>query len=346
MKRKRDARHLTQEQQQEIRHTAIRMVYVEGESQSRAAELLSVNRSVLNGWCRLYAEGGIEGLCLKKRGRRPQEQAKLQGWQCSAIIKIIKDKMPDQLQMPFVLWTRAAVRDYIDETYGITFSLTTMGNYLKKWGFTAQKPTRKAYNQNNVAVKKWVEIEYPKIAAKAKKDKANIFWADEGKVTNEVHAGKSYAPKGQTPIVKETAKKIKLNHISAVTNRGDMRFMTYTSRMSANKYILFLDRLIRSHEQKVYLIADNLPVHHANKVKAWAEDHKDEIELYYIPSYSPELNPDEYLNRDIKKNVHMKKAPKNLEQLKSNVMSFFRSVQKQPDRVMKYFSSRHVAYCR
>ena len=248
--------------------------------------------------------------------------------------------------MPFVLWTRAAIRDYIEDTYGITFSLTTMESYLRKWGFTAQKPTRKAYNQNNVAVKKWVEKEYPKIASKAKKDKATIFWADEGKVTNKVHAGRSYAPKGQTPVVKETAKKIKLNHISAVTNRGDMRFMNYTSRMTANKYILFLDRLIRSNDQKVYLIADNLPVHHAKKVKVWAKAHKDDIELYYIPSYSPELNPDEYLNRDIKKNVHMKKAPKNLEQLKSNVMSFFRSVQKQPERIMKYFSSRHVAYCR
>ena len=274
MKRKRDARHLTQEQQQEIRNTAIRMVFFEGETQSNAARLLSVNRSVLNGWCQLYEEGGYEKISLKKRGRRPEEQASLEGWQCAAIIAVIKDNMPDQLKMPFVLWTRAAVRDYVSKTYGVTFSLVTMGKYLKKWGFTAQKPTRKAYRQDDREVQMWLKEGYPKIVAKAKRDNATIFWADEGKVTNEIHAGKSYAPKGETPEVRESGKKIKLNHISAVSNRGDMRFMTYTSRMTANKYILFLDRLIRSHDRKVYLIADNLSVHHAKKVKEWAHTHQ------------------------------------------------------------------------
>ena len=319
--------------------TAIRMVFEQGETQRRAGSLLGVSRQEVNKWCRKYEKHGISALKAGKRGRRHGDFAKLEGWQCAAIIKTITEKMP------FVLWTRAAIRDLIEERYGITMSLPTMGNYLKKWGFTAQKPTRKAYNQNQRAVERWVKEDYPAIERRAKSENASIFWTDEGKVTNEVHAGKSYAPKGQTPVVKETAKKLKLNHISAITNRGEMRFMTYTATMTANKYILFLSRLIKSHDRKIFLIADNLRVHHAKKVKAWAEEYVDQIELFYIPSYSPELNPDEYLNRDLKKNVHMKLAPKTFEELKENVLSFMRSIQQMPERIMIYFNPTPVLYC-
>ena len=345
MKLTRDARHLTQEQQEEIRFTAIRMVFEEGFTQKAASKALGVDRAKLNGWCKSYEKHGLSALKAKKRGRRSGEQAKLQGWQAGAIVRKITDYMPDQLKLPFVLWTRAAIRDLIEEEYGITMSLMTMGNYLKKWGFTPQKPTQKAHRQNSKSVERWVKEEYPALEARAKKEGASIFWGDEGKVTNEIHAGKSYAPKGETPVVKKSAKRIKLNHISAITNKGEMRFMTYTANMTANKYILFLARLIQSHDRKIFFIADNLTVHHSKKVKAWVEKHNEQIELFYIPTYSPELNPDEYLNRDLKKNVHMARAPKTFEQLKENVLKFMHSIQKCPDRIKKYFNSRYVQYC-
>jgi len=345
MKLTRDARHLTSEQQEEIRFTAVRMVFDEGFHKMEVVRALGVARSKVFKWCKIYEREGYEGLKVKRRGRKVGKHAMLQGWQASAIIRKITDNMPDQLKLPFVLWTRAAVRDLIEQEYGVTFSLVTMGNYLRKWGFTAQKPTRKAHRQNAKAVEHWVKTEYPEIEARAKKEGASIFWGDEGKVTNEIHAGKSYAPKGETPVVKECAKKLKLNHISAITNKGEMRFMTYTSSMTANKYILFLSRLIQSHKRKIFFIADNLKVHHSKKVKAWAEANKDKIELFYIPTYSPELNPDEYLNRDLKKNVHMARAPRTQEELKANVMKFMLSIQKLPERIKKYFNSRHVKYC-
>lgn len=335
---------MSPKQQETLRFTAVRAVFEEGMTQRAAARLVGVTRPEVNKWCRKYEKFGWDALRAKKRGRKPEVQKALQPHQCATIVRLITDNMPDQLKMPFVLWTRAAVRDLIEERYGITLALSTVGNYLKGWGFTAQKPTRKAFAQSEEGVRKWREEEYPQIERRAKKEKASIFWGDEGKVTNEVHAGKSYSKKGKTPVVRESGKKFKLNHISAVTNKGEMRFMTYTGKMTQNKYILFLARVIKSSDKKVFFIADNLPVHHGKKVKAWAEERKDEIELFFIPSYSPELNPDEFLNRDLKKNVHSAKAPRDLDQLKANVKSFMTKLQKSPERVVKYFQGSTVKY--
>ena len=343
---KTDARKLSPEQQEANRMTAVRMVYEQGYTQREAARAVGVCRQEVVGWCRKYEKGGYDALRAQKRGRRPGEQAALQGWQCGVIVTLIRDRMPDQLKLPFVLWTRAAVRDLIAERFGLMLALTTMGNYLRSWGFTPQKPIRKAFEQNGEAVREWMKVEYPRIAKAAKKEGAKIYWCDETKATNEIHSGRSYAPSGETPVVRETAKKIKINMISAMTNRGEVRFMTYSSTMTQAKYILFLARLVEQEDGLVYLIADNLRVHHGKNVKAWAKANSDKIRLFYIPSYSPELNPDELLNRDLKKNVHGKRAPRTYEQLKKNVVSFMRMLQKTPSRVISYFNSPKLAYCR
>lgn len=344
MKQK-DARSLSSEQQEILRFTAVRMVFEQGHTQRAAAKAVDVTRQEVNKWCRKYEKFGWGALKAGKRGRRTGEQAALKPHQCATIVNLISDRMPNQLKLPFVLWTRAAVRDLVAERFDVVLSLVTIGNYLKVWGFTAQKPTRRAYAQNSAAVAIWRDEVYPEIARRAKSEGAAIFWGDEGKVTNEVHAGRSFSKKGKTPVVRESAKRMKLNHISAITNRGEMRFMTYTARMTQKKYILFLARLIESSDKKVFFIADNLSVHHGKIVRAWAEEHADEIELFFIPSYAPETNPDEFLNRDLKKNVHGKRAPKSFEELKCNVLSFMRMLQKSPERVMKYFNGSDVAYC-
>lgn len=340
-----DARKLTPDQQEVLRKTAIRMIYQEGIGKREVSRAVGVCRQQVNKWCRKYEKYGMDGLSAKRRGRRSGEKTLLEPWQCAVVVNVITDHTPDQLKLPFVLWTRAAVRDYIAEQYGICLTLNTMGNYLKRWGFTPQKPVVKAYEQSPMAIKKWTEEDYPAIQEQAKKENAVIFWGDETKVTNEIHHGRSYAPKGKTPEVKKVGKKIKINMISAVTNKGELRWMSYASNMTQNKYILFLARLVRSESCKIFFIADNLSVHHGKKVKAWAKAHSDQIELFFIPSYSPELNPDEYLNRDLKSNVHRNRTPKSFEDLKANLTSFMRMLQKTPSRVMKYFNSSKLEYC-
>lgn len=340
-----DARSLSPEAKEALRFTAVRMVFEQGYIQREAARAVGVTRTEVCAWCRKYEKGGWDALKAQPTGRRPGEQMALEPWQCALIVRLITDRLPEQLKLPFMLWSRAAVRDLIAERFGITFALSSMSNYLRRWGFTPQKPLAKAFEQNPKAVEAWMKTDYPQIQKRAKAEGATIYWGDETGVTNAVHYARSFAPEGQTPVVRQSAKRLKLNMISAVTNKGELRFMTYWSTMTQRKYILFLARLIQNTEGKVYFIADNLKVHHGKLVKAWAEEHKDQIELFYLPSYSPELNPDEYLNRDLKTNVHARQTPRTLEQLKANIMSFMRMLQKSPARIQKYFHSPKLAYC-
>lgn len=341
---KRDARKLSSEAQFEIRCCAVRMIFEEGYSKLEAAIALGVTRQNVGRWATLYEQGGMEGLKLGRRGRRSGEQAKLEGWQCGTIVRMITDNTPDQLKLPFVLWTAAAVRDLVAEIFEILLPLRTMRRYLQRWGFTPQKPVRKALRQNPVHVRKWLEESYPAIAARAKKIGAEIIWVDETGVTNHANSQRGYSRPGHTPELRQEGARRKINMISGVSNRGLVRFMCYTSSMTQSKFILFLARVADSLDRPVIVITDNLSVHHGKKVKAWLEETNRKIQLEFIPSYSPELNPDEYLNRDLKKNVNSKKMPRTLAELKKNIIGFMRSLQNQNDRVMKYFRGRHVAF--
>ena len=206
---------------------------------------------------------------------------------------MIVDKMPDQLKLDFALWTRKAVKELVARELGIVLGLTTMGDYLRKWGFTPQKPKKRAYEQCSKKVQQWLDQEYPKIKAQAKQDNAEIHWADETGVKNQCNHGRSYAPKGKTPVKRSMSKRFSVNMISSVTNQGKVQFMIYSETMNAQKFIEFLEQLIKSSDRKLYVILDNLRVHHSKIVKQWVEENRDDIALFFLPSYSPELNPNQ-----------------------------------------------------
>ena len=208
------------------------------------------------------------------------------------------------LKFPFALWTREAVRQLMRRRYGVDMPVRTVGLYLERWGFTPQKPVRLAREQNPEAVERWLKTEYPKIAAMAKKEKAEIYWGDETGVQNEANRIRGYGLRGKTPVLRVRAKKAHISMISAITNEGKVRFTIYREAMTQVKLIAFMGRLVRDAGRKVYLILDNLKAHHGKKVAEWLEAHKDEIAVFYLPSYSPEMNPDEYLNNDLKTRVH------------------------------------------
>ena len=229
---------------------------------------------------------------------------------------MIVDKMPDQLKLDFALWTRKAVKELVARELGIVLGLTTMGDYLRKWGFTPQKPKKRAYEQCSKKVQQWLDQEYPKIKAQAKQDNAEIHWADETGVKNQCNHGRSYAPKGKTPVKRSMSKRFSVNMISSVTNQGKVQFMIYSETMNAQKFIEFLEQLIKSSDRKLYVILDNLRVHHSKIVKQWVEENRDDIALFFLPSYSLELTPDEYLNCDLKQGMSAKKAPANNRKLK------------------------------
>ena len=338
-----DARKLSSEVQEEKRKQAIRL-YKKGKRYKEIAELVEVHFETVGKWVRAYRTLGMKALSSNVRGRRSGSAKKLTPEQEDAIQRLIIDKTPDQLNMVYALWTRKAVLELIEDKFGITLSIRTVGNYLSSWGFSPQKPLKRAYEQSPSKVRRWLEDTYPTIKEKAKKDDAEIYWGDETGVRGDSQHGRGYAPIGKTPVITLSAKRTSTNMISAITNQGKVRFQIYDGRMNADQLIQFMKRLIKDAKRKVFLILDNLRVHHAKKVNQWLAQHSEEIEVFHLPAYSPELNPDEYLNCDLKAGIHSQRPARNQKQLKAKVLSHMRMLQKQPMRVMKYFKHPKIAY--
>lgn len=339
-----DARKLSQDAQEALRMRAIKAVVKDGMGITTVAKTFDISRSSLSEWLARYRNGGESALKKKKRGRRSQDMKLLQPYQCAIIVNIIKDLYPDQLKLPFMLWTRDAVGMLIEQKFGIKMCVRTVGNYLKRWGFTPQKPLRRAYERQDKAVKVWLEETYPGIAARAKQENAEIHWGDESGFRSTHQTGTSYSPKGKTPVIKSTGKRFKVNMISTVTNKGTLRFMLFEKSFAADVFLNFLRRLTKGSKTKVFLILDNVPVHHAKIVKAWLDLNKEKIEVFFLPAYSPELNPDELLNQDVKSNAVGRKRAKNLTELKNNLASYLFGTQRNPDIVKSYFLKSEVAY--
>jgi transposase len=257
---------------------------------------------------------------------------------------LICTHLPDALGLPFALWSRAAVAASIEQRYGLRLAVRTTGKYLARWGFTAQQPLRRAYERQPAAVQDWLHREYPAIAARVRRARGVIFWGDETGLRADDVRGRSYAPSGKTPVVRPNQRRIGLGLISAVSNRGELRWKVLDGAIKAPVLICFLQRLIRDAKRKVFLILDRLPVHRAAVVRAWLARHKAQIEVFYLPSYSPELNPDEGLNADLKQNV-MRKAPmRSKPQLKQAAISHMRRLAKSPARVRSYFRQKPMRY--
>jgi transposase len=270
--------------------------------------------------CQRFAERGAAGLKSGPRGPEPGTGRLLEARQEGETRELIRRHTPDELGLAFALWSRAAVRELIWQRFRVRLAVRTMGTYLARWGFTAQKPLRRAYEQNPAEVRRWLRRDYPAIVARAKAEGGAIFWGDETGLRSDDVRGLSYAPRGRTPAVRVCQKRAGLGLISALTNRGELRWMVLDGAVTAPILIRFLGRLIRDVGRKVFLILDRLPVHRAGPVRAWLAERDAEIEVFYLPSYSPELNPDEGLNADLKQVVTRKAPARSKPQLKRAVV--------------------------
>jgi transposase len=338
-----NARKLGPSELHERRKQAV-VLYQKGMTRTEIAPVVGAHRNTVGQWIRRWQDGGAKALKPARPGRPTGSGRRLSPEQEKAIRQCITDRCPDQLKLPFALWTRDAVRQLIAQDYGIDLPIRTVGWYLKRWGFTPQKPVRRAYERSEPAVQRWLADEYPAIKRKARHEGAEIHWGDEMGLRSDDVNGRGYAPKGRTPVRRAKGSPEKMNMISTVTNQGKVRFMFYRERMNAKMLIRFLRRLIRSADQKVFLILDNLRVHHARVVKAWVLLHADQIELFYLPSYSPDLNPDEYLNCDVKALVSKRPDSRRKGTLARTSLGAMRSIQKQPHRVRKYFEAKSIVY--
>ena len=327
----------------ELRKTIIRMVK-DGKQGKEIANILGVSEGHVSNVKKLYAKGGAKALQPQKRGRPAGKNSILTPEQEAVIQKIIVDKHPEQLRFKECMWTRNNIRKLIKDKFGIDINLSTLGYYLARWGFTVQRPVKRAYKQDAKKIDDWLNIEFPGITDRAEQEHAEIFFGDETNIQNTANYARGYAPKGQTPIVEKEAQKLKIQMLSAISKRGKLRFVLYKDSMNAEKLIDFMTRLVKDSKKKVFLILDNLRVHHAKIVMEWLDEHKKEIELFYLPPYAPEYNPDELLNSDVKRNAGAKQSPRSQKELEDNVQERLAYLSKTPSHVAAFFQAPLTKY--
>lgn len=339
-----DVRKLEPAAREQLRRTVIRLLG-RRYSQTAVAAELGINRLTVHNWAKAHAERGAAALKDGQRGRPEGSGRALTPAQEERISKELVDRTPDQLKLKFALWSAQAVRAAIKQMFLVDLPVRTVRKYLTRWGFTPQRPIKRAYEQRPEAVQKWLEDDYPGIARRAKAEGAEISWADETAASSVAHYARGYAPRGKTPVLAlSQSKRCRINLISAITNQGTLRFMLYRETLDADRFIQFLKRLRKDAGKKVFLIVDNLRVHYAKKVCAWLAEHTDEIELFYLPSYSPELNPDEYLNCDLKARMNAGEPARTPQAMQSKLLGHLRSLQKQPKRIRSYFRHEKIRY--
>jgi len=342
MEQRADFRSIKPAAQEVIRIRAVKAAKA-GMRKTKAAEIFGVSRRAISNWIRADRLNGEDALKAKPRGR-PPGGGKLKPWQCATIVSLITDRHPDQLKLPFYLWTRQAVGQLIEQRFAIRYSVHQVGRYLKQWGFTVQKPGRKAFEKCPQEVKNWVDHEYPAIEKLAKAEHAEIQWGDEMGVRSDAAIARCFSPRGQTPIVLGPGKRFGCSMISSISNRGTLRFMVFIERFNTGVMLRFLKRLLKQMKKKIFLIVDGHPVHRSSAVKKFVAENKDQIRLFHLPAYSPELNPDEMLNQDVKTNAVRRKPTNSQERMVANIRSYLHSRQRKPDMVKRYFLAPSVRY--
>ncbi len=335
-----DGRKLNHSAREAIRIRAVNRILA-GESPEVIAKTLGFHRSAVYQWLKRYNADNVDGLKYKKI---PGKQPTLNKAQKQKIFDIVTSKNPLQLKFAFALWTRAMVKDLILEKFAIKLSEVSVGRLLHELGLTPQRPLRRAYQQNPERVECWLKEEYPAIRKEAKAAKATIYFGDEAGVRSDYHSGTTWAPKGQTPIVRTTGSRHSLNLVSAISAKGSMRFMTVNGKMTADLFVEFLKRLLKNQNSPVFLIVDGHPVHRSAKVKAFVEATAGNLKLFHLPAYSPELNPDEQVWNQLKNHRIGKMFIKSLDDMVEKVGSAMRSIQRSPSLIMSFFQHRECRY--
>lgn len=338
--KRRDGRSISHEALEEIRIRAVQRVEA-GESPEAVIRALGFGRTVIYGWLAKYHQRGIGGLRAKPIPGRPP---KLAPRQVRWVYQTVTGKNPLQLHFEFALWTRAMVRQLIQRRFGVHLSEVSVGRLLRSLGLTPQRPLRRAYEQDPAFVEAWLKQEFPKIRALAKRERAEIFFGDEAGVRSDFHAGTTWALRGETPVVPATGQRFGLNLVSAISPRGELRFMTVEGKMDAGKFIGFLRRLLHNTRGRVFLIVDRHPAHRAKKVRNYVESTDGKLRLFFLPAYSPELNPDELVWNHLKNHGIGKQLVVSRDHLRELVLHHLRRLSRMPDRVRAFFEHPDLRY--
>lgn len=338
--RRDDARKLDHQTLEQLRMRAVRRVQ-DGESPKIVAKALGINRTTIYDWLAKYRQGGWSRLKAKPvPGRPPKLQGKALRW----VYDTVTSKNPVQLKFEFALWTREMVAKIIFDKYGIRLSAVSVGRLLAQLGITCQKPIHRALQRNKTLVRKWLKEEYPQIKRQALKEGAEIYFGDAAGIRSDHHSGKTWGKRGKTPIVESTGARFSLSLISAVTAKGKMRFMIKEGGVNSLVFIGFLKRLLAGAKRKVFLILDRGPAHISKMTKSFVASLKGKLQLFYLPPYSPDLNPDELVWNHLKNHTVGKLATTDKAGFKRSVLGSMRALQKNEEKVASFFQKPSLKY--
>ena len=304
------------------------------------ARIFNVPQRTIFEWLAWFRAEGWDGLNEKKRSGRPR---KLTGAQIKWVYDCVTLGNPEQFQFAFCLWTLKILRDLIASRLQVQLSTSSLSRLLRKLGLSPQRPVYQAYRKDPARVMAYLNTTFPEAVAKAKELHAKVFFVDESAIRSDAHRGSTWSPTGKTPVVRDSGGRFGMNLISAVSPRGDLRFSVIGDTMDSARFIAFLKQLHRDADSPILVVADNAKYHHSKETRRFIEQQKGQIQLVYLPPYSPELNPDEQVWNHAKRELG-KRAIRSKQALESAVLSILRSLQKQKDLVRSFFRLPDTQY--
>jgi transposase len=331
-----DARHLSDDDLQLLRLRVLRGVEL-GYSELELAELFGVANETISRWWTAYQTDGLDALPGGRTGRPLGSGRSLSDEQARQVRTHIDANLPEHLGLPHALWTRRAVADLVRQLFHIDLADRTVGTYLRRWGYTPKRPSRRSRKQDPDDVERWLLETYPDIEKQAEREDAEILWTDEVGVQTDHHPGTGYARIGERATMETPPPHVRVNQISAISNEGTVKFMTYSGSFTAAVFLSFLTKLLELAPRKILLIADNLPAHKTPDVEAWLEERRNRIEIFYLPNYSPELNPVEYLNNAMKGTVNQAGLANDRQTLQERVRGYMDRLRGLPSQVISFF---------
>jgi transposase len=338
--RENDGRKLDHQTLEAIRIRAVQQIE-NGAHPEDVAETLGMTRAAVYGWLAKYREGGLDALRARPVPGRPP---KLAGDQLRRLYTLIVGNDPRQLSFEFALWTREMVRDLIRREFGVRLSVVSVGRLLRRLGLSPQRPLWRAYQQDAEAVERWRREEFPAIRDEARKLGATIYFADEAGVRSDYHAGTTWAPVGRTSVVRTTGARHSVNLVSAVTAQGALRFAAYEGKFTSATFIDFCKRLLRDSDRPVFLVVDGHPTHRSRAVKQFVASTNGRLRLFCLPGYSPELNPDEWVWKNVKADRIGRAGVKDKDDLKAKALAALHRLQKLPHVIRGFFADPNLRY--
>ena len=312
-----------------------------GESPTQVAKVLGMGRSTIFRWKAAYLSGGDAALAAKPVPGRPSQ---LSEHHRATLFAIIRDTDPRAHGFTPALWTRELVRQLIESRFGISFTIARVGVIMREMGLSPQRPVYRAVQRDEDRVVAWREVDFPGIQEEAAQVGARIYFGDEASVRSDHHAGTTWAPVGETPVVASTGDRSRVNMVSAVSRRGDIHFEVSTGRFASADFIEFLKKLLHDDGGVVFLVLDNSRVHKSKAVVKFVESTAGRLRLFFLPPYSPQLNPDEWVWNNVKSHRIGRAGLMRASDLYNLAYQALSRLKCSPDVVAGFFGDRNLAY--